>query len=678
MSQFAEPLSEAAQLLEAAGRKKVVFLEGEENRRASHGSVAERNRRGVVLVNRGVCCQVGRPVDPVSIDCLFRTAVCIFFQQPCASPQPVCVPPVRSGLPLFPPRECMSDASGERVMLDTSPLETDIQQEPDQRGRSLSVRFKRCATARNNLMVRGVNTDMRLLQRPVMLLVTGLLLVPSDSQPQHSGPFHPPSGALVAGLRETATHRDPLPALRITSGREAPATASFWLHLDQTGHVLEVEDIRTEDYQQPHFDPSELIEAIRKVTYAPFMVKGSPQEVWAQEQIGLLPREEVISTPSQKSISAFQVPSPSTNFSIRLFRSGCYGSCPAYEVTIHGDGKVSYKGHAYVSIEGDHSTEISREDASQLLDSFRKANFFSLRNEYHAGVTDCPTYTLELTVGTRKKIVTDYMGDWVGMPAEITELEEAIDQTAGTSRWVTASDQTLEAMQEAGIDLSSNQANKILHRAVMYGKADAVRDLLRAGIRTTEEDSPKGVVERGPRSGSLLEGVESYRAASPSRKEVMAALLESPAVREDKAGLQKALGRAVAEGQAEIARMLIAAGADPQSSFQDTGNADEKPNDQTFLMRAVESGVWAMIEDALSRPHDIHAVDQDGRSALAMVIWTSPQGEDIFPIADKLIADGAEKKELDRALADACDHPEWHDGLVARGANPQVCKEVKK
>ena len=151
-----------------------------------------------------------------------------------------------------------------------------------------------------------------------------------------------------------------------------------------------------------------------------------------------------------------------------------------------------------------------------------------------------------------------------------------------------------------------------------------------------------------------------------------------PSVRANKPDLQRALGKAASEGQVEIVRMLIAAGADPQASFQDTYNADQKPADQTFLMRAVESGVWSMIDDALSRPHDIHAVDHDGHSALAVVVWTSPPVEDIFPIVDKLIADGADKKELDRALADACDRAEWRDGLVARGADLQICKAQKK
>jgi len=293
-------------------------------------------------------------------------------------------------------------------------------------------------------------------------------------------------------------------------------------------------------------------------------------------------------------------------------------------------------------------------------------------------VTDNPTYCLELVVGARKKVITDYVGEWVGMPAAVTELEDAVDQTADSARWVTASSHTLEAMSDADISPSSNKANTILHRAVIYGKADAVRDLLSAGAPMIGEGQPKGVIAMWTPSGSLLDDIMYYRGDSTSRKEVIAALLANPAVRANKPDIQRALGKAAAEGQIEIARMLIAAGADPQASFQDTYNADEKPADQTFLMRAVVSGVWSMIGDALSRSHDIHAVDHDGRSALAIVIWTSPPVEDIFPIIDRLIADGAGKKELDLAVADACDRPEWRDGLVARGADLQICKAQKK
>ena len=76
-------------------------------------------------------------------------------------------------------------------------------------------------------------------------------------------------------------------------------------------------------------------------------------------------------------------------------------------------------------------------------------------------------------------------------------------------------------------------------------------------------------------------------------------------------------------------------------------------------------------------PNDIHALDGQGRSALGHVVWSAPPAEDIFPLVDRLLAAGAGKAELTRTLADACDSPQWRDGLVKRGANPTVCNGQK-
>lgn len=517
------------------------------------------------------------------------------------------------------------------------------------------------------------------LRKPASLLVISFSIAPlTGSQRRSHVPFHPPEGVLVVGLRETATHRTSIPSLRITSDHGMPANANFWVHLDSAGRVLDVEGVETEDYLNPHYDPNELLTAIRHVTYTPFTHNGSPVEAWVQDTVELLAREDSLPTKSlQRAVSPFPEPNPPTDFSIRLGRSGCYGSCPGYTITIHGDGTVNYKGDWYVSIEGERTAHVRPEATQQLLERFRKANFFALKSEYRAGVTDNPTYCLEVVIGSKHKTITDYVGGWVGMPAVVSELEDAVDQTADSARWVTASSETLAAMRDANIAPSSKEGNTILHRAVLYGKTDAVRELLAAGVPTTPANKAKGVVEMWSQSGSLLEDAAYLRDDSSSRKEIIAALLENPAVRSDKQEIQKVLGKAVADGQPEIARMLIAAGADPQALFRST-NADDERADQTYLMRAVESGVWSMIDDALSRPHNINAVDHDGRSALAMVIWTSPPVEDIFPIVDKLLADGAGKKELDRALEDACDRPDWRDGLVARGANPQICRAQGK
>jgi hypothetical protein len=357
-----------------------------------------------------------------------------------------------------------------------------------------------------------------------------------------------------------------------------------------------------------------------------------------------------------------------TGFSIQLSRSGCFGSCPSYSVVVHGDGQIEFHGLRYVAIPGDYQTRIAPEAASQLLERFRAADFFELKDNYRAGVTDNPTYCLELVVGAKKKTITDYVGTWVGMPESISQLEDAVDETAGTDRWVSGGSQTLDAMREAGIEPHSQQAGEILVYAVKEGKGEVVRNLLTAGAP---------VKTQNPRGGyrSLLT-FASFIRDTESQLDVFKALLENAEVLSDRAGMQDALGRVSGDGNVEVARALIAAGADSTRLFDDTYESEGKP-DQTYLMRAAASGVWEMIDDALSRPHDIHAVDSRGRTALGHVVWSAPPREDIFPLVDRLLAAGADKEELTKTLADSCDNPQWREGLAKRGANSTICSSRK-
>lgn len=121
---------------------------------------------------------------------------------------------------------------------------------------------------------------------------------------------------------------------------------------------------------------------------------------------------------------------------ITLERGVCFGACPDYTVTIHGDGRVVFEGRRFVAKTGRHEATISRDAVRSLLAKFRRADFFTLRDDYHAQVTDLPSYRVTLAYDGRRKSVSDYGGGMMGMPASVTELENAIDETANTRQWV--------------------------------------------------------------------------------------------------------------------------------------------------------------------------------------------------------------------------------------------------
>ncbi len=121
---------------------------------------------------------------------------------------------------------------------------------------------------------------------------------------------------------------------------------------------------------------------------------------------------------------------------ITLERSVCFGFCPDYTVTINGDGQVTYEGRRFVTVAGRQTATIPAADVQRLLARFDAVGFDALRDEYRAHVTDLPTYTITLERDGQTKRVLDYGGVSAGMPEAVRDLQDEIDRTANTARWV--------------------------------------------------------------------------------------------------------------------------------------------------------------------------------------------------------------------------------------------------
>jgi hypothetical protein len=130
-------------------------------------------------------------------------------------------------------------------------------------------------------------------------------------------------------------------------------------------------------------------------------------------------------------------PSPDSGpVRITLERSVCFGFCPDYTVTITGDGQVSYEGRRFVNIAGRQTAAIPAADVQRLLARFDAVGFDRLQGEYRAHVTDLPTYIVTLERNGRTKRVLDYGGTGAGMPEAVRALQDEVDRTANTARWV--------------------------------------------------------------------------------------------------------------------------------------------------------------------------------------------------------------------------------------------------
>jgi len=330
-------------------------------------------------------------------------------------------------------------------------------------------------------------------------------------------------------------------------------------------------------------DPVPGLAAVRAWTFRPQIFEGQPIEAVGRVKINYRMPEIV----PDKNVP-FPEGAPS-EVEIMLERSACFGSCPAYQVAIRGDGAVRFSSDqknfdgtaaevhsAFMGNNllwpGVHEARIDPKAVTDLIARFRAAHFMGLKDEYQAQVTDNPYYSLTLRIGGVTKRVTDYVGERVGMPASVTELEKAVDEVAGTARWVRGDGETVALLKAEGFDFRSETAAEMVLAAtrlshVARNRAD-VRALISAAIgEGLDLSMPVNVAPNNSRKTMRPIGVAIVGyAADVGDGELFDQMVRRGAV----AAMTKAeLGKALATGagcSTLIAKALVAAGADPKAT----------------------------------------------------------------------------------------------------------------
>ncbi len=405
--------------------------------------------------------------------------------------------------------------------------------------------------------------------------------------------------------------------------------------IDTAGNVIKAE--ATDNYQK--LDPAPALAAVRKWKFRPQIFDGKP--VNAVGRVNVDYRKSPI--PADASIP-FPKGEPAET-SITLERSACYGTCPDYRLTVRGDGLVQfdtgndhfrgsaaevhleYNGHN-VLLPGPHTARIDPLIVAKLLDRFQAAHFFGLQNEYSYGATDASTQKLTVRVGSASKSVTDYIGTMAGMPQEVRDLEDAVDEAAGTARWVNGDEQTLAELDAAHFNYRSGAGAKLAIAAVQK-----LNDY-RSSPHT--EAFLIGLVERGvpldAKVGEATVGTTLVQVAANKGNEALFAELSERKVLA--ATPRSSITSAFSDVgcSAKIARTLVANGADPHI-VSDNGTA---------LTRLRGSG--ASCEDhpekMMEMAHTLIAlgVPLEARDNLG---WTALMGCDSPELAQLLLNRGA-------------------------------------
>lgn len=133
----------------------------------------------------------------------------------------------------------------------------------------------------------------------------------------------------------------------------------------------------------------------------------------------------------------------SSPLEITLSRTVCFGTCPEYTVTIHGDGRVDWLGKEYVDVTGERHARISQAQLDELAATIDRIGFFGLDD--HGAPPADPMADVIICSDTPHAVVTVERGGQRHTTdndhctaAPVDALEDQIDAVAQTAQWIGA------------------------------------------------------------------------------------------------------------------------------------------------------------------------------------------------------------------------------------------------
>lgn len=404
-------------------------------------------------------------------------------------------------------------------------------------------------------------------------------------------------------------------------------------------------------------DPAPALAAVRRWRFRPQSFEGKPVAAVGTVSVEYTPPEDMgdTSIPFPQSAPA--------DTEITLERTACFGSCPDYEVSIRGDGTVrfstrsdTFSGTAAavhrqfdgdgVLLAGTHVAHVDPSAVALLARKFRDAHFFGLKSSYQAEITDNPTYALTYRAGKASKRVVDYVGRAVGMPAVVSELEDAVDAVADTDRWISGDAGTIPALEGEGFDFRSRLAAEFAAAAMQMAYArDRTREVEPMIIALIDKGMPLDTkVGSGIRREVVGNKIQAESQASVGSVLIYEAALagaEQLFERLDHQGWTARMSprlrdQAFASGSGcnpTIAKMLARAGAEPRAAGESGTSLTAIRMSWGACQNAGEQRMLEMAKVLIDLGVPLEAHDDLG--------WTALMGCDSPELARLLLARGA-------------------------------------
>jgi ankyrin repeat protein len=364
----------------------------------------------------------------------------------------------------------------------------------------------------------------------------------------------------------------------------------------------------------------------------------------------------------------FPQPIDRTTFRIALQRTVCYGSCPGYKVSISGTGEVQWEGGPYaVAVPGTHHATLPSKSIDDLIDAVRASRILDARDEYRAGWTDSPTYTLSIDLNGVHKQVVDYIGIIVGMPTSIRDLEDTVDRIAGTDKWIAGNADLLPSLRAEHWDFAASTPDNLrLYNSALQHKNQEVLAAFNAA--------------RAPVFSSDLK-IPSPACAASATTDSSTVLEMLASVPKDQTIPQHALNQclmaAAQGGNLQLTEFWLKRGASV-IAMPHVYSADSIYLTQgSPLLAAIQGGSPAVVHRLLEAKAPLDSAHNDGRNLVAVAIsfTQSNNADDKRAILQELLRAGVnpnEQSDRDPSLFQLLSEPSLVPMLVAGGANPNA------
>ena len=420
-------------------------------------------------------------------------------------------------------------------------------------------------------------------------------------------PSYPSFEYDVAKIHEIKPHRRTIPHEGVRAGFNQ---LRLTLTVSPTGEVLDAD--ANGDKEILKLWPK-LKSEVLQWKFLPFTDNGKAITAQVEEYLNLVPPER-----HPKLHVTPPVLRADSQVAMTLSRSGCMGSCPAYTVTVSTEGIVFDGGFSVVAA-GKHRDTASPTAVRELAKKFIDDDFYSMEEKYVAGVTDCPTYVLSISIDGHNKEVMDYVGEWEGMPGVIAELEEDVDTFARTERWIEGGKGLVEALKAEKYDFTTVSAQVILKEAATRGEVATMKELLQAGVPLRPLPAPK---PKESYMGIPFDHVGWLNAAS-RHGDALQVFIDAGASKHDQEDKDLALVQAADSGDVSSVRALIGYGANPNVDLSKLivtesggGMTMQGQGAGSVLIKAAHSGNPDMVREILRYHPNLEAKDREGKTAI--------------------------------------------------------------